>query len=110
MNWANMVNHIIFSLWVPIPESARRGSKGTGAGRHSTQDHPTRILEKQNTLQMSQVFPFACIGDQMGLAFQGFYKRDRGSGKVTKFPRQLNVYAQIKEQTLSAAREDWTGF
>jgi hypothetical protein len=22
---------------------------------------------------MSQVFAFACIGDQMGLAFQGFY-------------------------------------
>ena len=25
----------------------------------------SRILEKQNWLQMSQVFPFPCIGDQM---------------------------------------------
>jgi hypothetical protein len=25
---------------------------------------------------MSQVFPFAYIGDQMGLAIQGFYERD----------------------------------
>jgi hypothetical protein len=46
----------------------------------------------------------------MGLAFQGFYKRDPGTRKVTKFPHQLNVHAQIKEQTLSAAREEWTGF
>jgi len=36
-----------------------------------------RILEKQNSLQMSQVLPFACIGDQIDLAFQGFYKRGR---------------------------------
>src|SRR6516225_4922812 len=34
-----------------------------------------RILEKQNRLQMSQVFPFSCIDDQMGVVFQGFYKR-----------------------------------
>jgi hypothetical protein len=26
-----------------------------------------RILEKQNSLRMSQVFPFPCIGDQMAL-------------------------------------------
>ena len=32
-----------------------------------------RILEKQNRLQMSQVFSFSCIDDQMGVAFQGFY-------------------------------------
>jgi hypothetical protein len=31
-----------------------------------------RILEKQNRLQMSQVFLFSCIDDQKGLAFQGF--------------------------------------
>jgi len=33
---------------------------------------PYRILEKQNRLQMSQVFPFSCIDDQMGVVFQGF--------------------------------------
>ena len=38
-----------------------------------------RILEKQNRLQMSQVFPFSCIDDQMGVVFQGFYKRGRAS-------------------------------
>ena len=32
-----------------------------------------RILEKQNRLQMSQVFSVSCIDDQMGVAFQGFY-------------------------------------
>jgi hypothetical protein len=31
---------------------------------------PARILEKQNSLQMSQVFPFPCIGDQMALLFK----------------------------------------
>jgi len=36
-----------------------------------------RILEKQNPLQMSQVFSGSCIDDQMGVAFQGFYKRGR---------------------------------
>ena len=38
-------------------------------------DDPIRLesLEKQTSLQMSQVFPFPCIGDQLGLAFQGFY-------------------------------------
>ena len=46
--------------------------------RHSVKNVPlnlkvTRILEKQNSLRVSQVFTFACIGDQMGLAFQGFY-------------------------------------
>ncbi len=48
---------------------------------------------------MSQVFPFACIGDQMSLAFQGFYKRDRRTGKVTGFPHQLYMHAQIKKPT-----------
>ena len=49
----------------------------------------SRILEKQNRLQMSQVFPFSCIDDQMGVAFQGFYERERGTGKVTGFPHRL---------------------
>src|SRR5262249_52160651 len=64
------------------------------------QNHPARILEKQNSLQMSQVFPFPCIGDQMGLAFQGFYKRDRKkTDKATTFPDQLYMHAQIKKPT-----------
>src|ERR1700745_3796920 len=57
----------------------------------------TRILEKRNLLQMSQVFPFPYIGDQMGLAFQGFYKRDRRTGKVIGLPPQLYMHAQIKK-------------
>jgi hypothetical protein len=32
----------------------------------------TRILEKRNSLQMNQVFPFPYTGHQTGLAFQGF--------------------------------------
>src|SRR6516164_1416347 len=48
-----------------------------------------RILEKQNRLQMSEVFSVSCIDDQMGVAFQGFYERDRGTGKITGFPHQL---------------------
>jgi len=35
----------------------------------------------------------------MGLAFQGFYKRDRRAGKVIEFPHQLFVHAQIKKPT-----------
>ena len=68
-----------------------------------------RILEKQNRLQMSQVFPFPCIGDQMSLAFQGFYKRDRSTGKVTGFPLQLYMHAQIKKQPLPAVRQEVPG-
>ena len=36
-------------------------------------DEATRILEKQNRLQMSQVFPLRYIDEPMGLAFQEFY-------------------------------------
>src|SRR6516162_6285089 len=43
------------------------------AKRTSAAAKLARILEKQNRLQMSQVFPFSCIDDQMGVAFQGFY-------------------------------------
>jgi hypothetical protein len=57
----------------------------------------SRILEKQNRLQKSQVSPFSCTDDQMGLAFQGFYKRDRETDKVTDFPQQLFMHAQIKK-------------
>ena len=58
---------------------------------------------------MSQVFPFPCIGDQMSLAFQEFYKRDRSTGKVTGFPLQLYMHAQIKKQPLPAVREEVPG-
>src|SRR6516164_2368327 len=40
------------------------------AKRTSAAAKLARILEKQNRLQMSQVFPFSCIDDQMGVAFQ----------------------------------------
>jgi hypothetical protein len=60
-----------------------------------------RILEKQNSLQMSQVFSLACFGAQMGLAFQGFYKRDRKTGKVNVFPRQLYMHVQIKKPNVA---------
>src|SRR5262249_27671315 len=50
-----------------------------------------RILEKRNSLQMSQVFPFPYIGNQMGLAFQGFYERDRRTGKVVGFPHLVHA-------------------
>jgi hypothetical protein len=37
---------------------------------------------------MSQVFPFPYLGDQMGLAFQGFYERGRFT-QPTLLPRGL---------------------
>jgi len=39
----------------------------------------SRILEKQNWLQMSQVFFCIRTLSLGGFAFQGFYKRDRGT-------------------------------
>ena len=42
-------------------------------------------------------------------AFQGFYKRDRSTGKVTGFPLQLYMHAQIKKQPLPAVREEVPG-
>jgi hypothetical protein len=38
-------------------------------------DPSSRILEKQNRVQTSQVFLFRSVDDQLGLAFQGFYKQ-----------------------------------
>jgi|SRR5215469_3586628 len=70
----------------------------------------SRILEKRNSLQMSQVFRFPYIGDQRGVAFQGFYKRDRRTGKVIGFPHQLYMHAQIKRSTAAALREEVPGF
>src|SRR5690349_22411713 len=69
----------------------------------------TRILEKRNLLQMSQIFPFPYIGDQMGLAFQGFYKRDRRTGKVIGLPPQLYMQHKSKDQALPAVREEVPG-
>ena len=65
----------------------------------SQESKRSRILEKQNSLQMSQVFPFPCIGDQMGFAFQGFYKRDPRTGKVIRFPHHLYMQTQTKKRT-----------
>jgi len=39
----------------------------------------SRILEKQNWLQMSQVFFCIRTLSLGGFAFQGFYERDRGT-------------------------------
>jgi hypothetical protein len=36
-----------------------------------------RILEKQNRLQMSQVFPFRASVIKWALLLQGFYERDQ---------------------------------
>jgi hypothetical protein len=57
--------------------------------RCSSVTYRSRILEKQNSLQMSQVFSLACFGAQMGLAFQGF---------------------KSKNQTLPVVREDCRNF
>src|SRR4029077_10028792 len=55
-----------------------------------------RILEKQNRLQMSQVFPLPYIDDPMCLDFQGFYERDRATGKVAGFHHRLYTRTQTK--------------
>ena len=49
-----------------------QGAGLTDAFNRWERNRAARILEKQNRLQMSQVFPVSCIDDQMGLAFQGF--------------------------------------
>ena len=58
---------------------------------------------------MSQVFPFPYIGDQMGLAFQGFYKRERRTGKVIGLSPQLYSMHKSKDQALPAVREEVPG-
>jgi len=64
------------------------GGRLTDAFNRWERNRAARILEKQNRLQMSQVFPVSCIDDQMGLAFQGFYKRGRFTQPML-FPRGL---------------------
>src|SRR6516165_3935066 len=73
------------------------GSRCSEAGGKSG-----RILEKQNQLQMSQVFPFPCIEDQTGLAFQGFYKR----GPFTP-PTPLSTDHVTPTPRRSEARPRW---
>jgi len=58
---------------------------------------------------MSQVFVFPRIGDQMGLAFQGFYKLDRRTAKVIGLPHHLYMHAQIKVLTAAHLREEVPG-
>ena len=65
--------------------------KHVAFARNTPRVSGTRILEKRNSLQMSQVFPFPYIGNQMGLAFQGFYERDRRTGKVVGFPHLVHA-------------------
>jgi hypothetical protein len=86
-----------------LPTQASCAGRPSKIAFNSGIDHKAqacaRILEKQDSLQMSQVFPFSCIGDQMGFAFQGFYKRDPRTGKVIRFPHHLYVQTQIKKRT-----------
>ena len=63
---------VAFESDAPSAVGTEEPKKNNGRG-HLFYIDPARILEKRNSLQMSQVFPFPYIGDQMGLAFQGFY-------------------------------------
>jgi hypothetical protein len=68
-------------------------------------DHLVKSLESLKSkidCKMSQVFPFSCIDDQMGLAFQGFYERDRGTLKSPDSYTNCKMHAQIQKP--SAAR------
>jgi hypothetical protein len=69
----------------------------------------SRILEKQSSLQMSQVFPFPCIGDQMGFAFQGFYKRDQEPIKQLDSHTTCTCTHKSKNEPMSAACEEVPG-
>jgi hypothetical protein len=59
---------------------------------------------------MSQVFPLPYIDDPMYLAFQGFYERDRATGKVAGFHHRLYTRHKPKHRTRPAAREELPGF
>jgi hypothetical protein len=65
-------------------------------GRISTSLDPTLKGNFGIRLQMSQVFPLPYIDDPMCLAFQGFYERDRATGKVAGFPHRLYTRTQTK--------------
>jgi hypothetical protein len=68
-----------------------------------TKRRRSRILEKQNRLQMSQVFPYPRTSHQVVLLF----KDSRGGTaepKVTGFSHQLQMYARMKVQTQLAHR------
>src|ERR1700745_1087873 len=63
-----------------------------------------RILEKQNSLQMSQVFPLRASLIRWALLFKDSIGGTEETDKVTGCPRQLNMHAQFKNRTLPAAR------
>src|ERR1700745_3573004 len=63
-----------------------------------------RILEKQNSLQMSQVFPLRASLIRWALLFKDSIGGTEETDKVTGCPRQLNLHAQFKNRTLPAAR------
>src|ERR1700757_1978950 len=58
---------------------------------------------------MSLVFPFPYIGNQMGLAFQGFYERDRRTGKVNGSHTNSTCMDRSKYQPLPAERGEEPG-
>src|SRR6516165_2803261 len=61
--------------FVIVQESTSASRRHAKLGLSASRNKNARILEKQNRLQMSQVFSVSCIDDQMRVAFQGFYKR-----------------------------------
>jgi hypothetical protein len=67
-----------------------------------------RILEKQNRLQMSQVFSRLSINHQMALLFKDSIERDQKS-KGTGFPGQLYMQHESKNQTQYVANANLPG-
>ena len=66
----------------------------------------TRILEKQNRLQMSQVFSVPVHQPSDGLAFQGFYRAGPRNLRVPDFHISCTCTHQSETQTQYAARGD----
>src|ERR1700745_2787580 len=64
----------------------------------------SRILEKQNSLQMSEVFPLRASLFRWALLFKDSRGGTEETDKVTGCPPQLNLHAQFKNRTLPAAR------
>ena len=77
----------------------------------------TRILEKQNSLQMSQVFFGIAHSSLARFAFQGFYMRDHGTRQRYRLsPRPVNArvnqeptrYAENAQAMTQTFNEFWS--
>src|SRR6516162_3127004 len=65
-----------------------------GGERPRSRREHTRILEKQNSLQMSQVFFGIAHSSFARFAFQGFYMRDHGTRQRYRLSsRPVNAHA-----------------